>query len=62
MIVRFFLFSLIVGAFAWLARAIVERTRHLEKRQLESGLLVLENEGRTLALARRRINRVNFKD
>ena len=49
MIIRFILLSLVVVSFALVAYAIVTRTRHLEKRQLEEGLRILEDEGGNLA-------------
>lgn len=44
MIIRFFLLSAVVAGFVLLAYAILGRTRHLERRPLEDGLLVLEIE------------------
>ena len=40
MIIRFFLFSLLVAGFVLVIRAIVAATRHLETRQIEEGLLI----------------------
>ena len=55
MIVRFIMLSLVVAGFALAAYAIVTRTRHLEKRQLEKDLRILENESGHLAPAKLRI-------
>jgi len=58
MIIRFVLLSLVVGGFALVAYAIVTRTRHLEKRQLEEDLRILEDEGRQLAPTKLRIKAI----
>lgn len=52
MMIRFFLFSLVVAGFALLARIIVTRTRHLEKRQLEANLSTFEREAGDAASVR----------
>ena len=51
MIIRFVLLSIVVAGFVLLARAILKRTRHLEERQFEDGLLLLENGAVRSALA-----------
>jgi hypothetical protein len=58
MIIRILLFSVLVAGFALLVRVIVARTRHLEKRQLEAGLLGVEVEHRTMFGARQGARRV----